>query len=253
MLDEINILFHQGKQFIPNITNAKLPINFTNGRPIISNNITSQEADLANAICPTQAIEKQPFTIDLGKCTFCMECVKICGKDKINFTNDYKTATNNRNNLIIKAGDDKPILIEQKIIRPEIKNIFKKSIKLRQISAGGDASQEWELGATNNVNFDCSRFGIDFVASPRHADGIVITGPITENMHQAIQICYDAIPKPKLIILVGTEAISGGIFQNNKALNRTFLDKNIIDLYIPGSLPHPLTFINGMLQIMGNI
>jgi len=94
------------------------------------------------------------------------------------------------------------------------------------------------------------RFGIEFVASPRHADGIVITGPITENMAQPLQICYDAIPDPKIIILVGTDAISGGIFEGSPALDRSFLSKYKIDLYIPGNPIHPLTFINGVLDLI---
>ena len=94
------------------------------------------------------------------------------------------------------------------------------------------------------------RFGIEFVASPRHADGIVITGPITENMAQPLQICYDAIPEPKIIILAGTDAISGGIFEGSPALNRSFLSKYKIDLYVPGNPIHPLTFINGILELI---
>lgn len=253
MFEEINILYHQGKQYIPDITTVKLPASFNNGRPTIKTNITKHEAQVAKEICPTKAIETEPFSIDLGRCTYCMECVRICGKEKINFTNDFKTATNERSKLIVKAGEDEPIRIDMDLVRSEIKKIFKNSLKLRQISAGGDASQECELGATNNVNFDCSRYGIDFVASPRHADGIVITGPIADNMHEAVQICYDAVPEPKIIILAGTEAISGGIFENSKAINRKFLDHNHIDLYVPGALIHPLTFINGVLKLTGKI
>jgi Ni,Fe-hydrogenase III small subunit len=108
-----------------------------------------------------------------------------------------------------------------------------------------------ELNASGNVNFDMGRYGIEFVASPRHADGIVITGPISENMAEATQICYDAVPNPKIIILVGTDAISGGIFENSQALNRRFLDRYPIDLYVPGNPAHPLTFINGILSLIG--
>jgi Ni,Fe-hydrogenase III small subunit len=108
-----------------------------------------------------------------------------------------------------------------------------------------------ELNAAGNVNFDMGRYGIEFVASPRHADGIVITGPISENMAEAIQICYDATPSPKVIILVGTDAISGGLFANSLAVNRSFLDKYTVDLYVPGNPPHPLTFINGILSMIG--
>ena len=95
-----------------------------------------------------------------------------------------------------------------------------------------------------------SRFGIDFVASPRHADGIVITGPITSNMAAPLEICYNAIPNPKIIILAGTDAISGGIFAESNALNRQFLIDHKVDLYIPGNPVHPLTFINGILRLI---
>ncbi len=94
-----------------------------------------------------------------------------------------------------------------------------------------------------------SRYGIDFVASPRHADGIVITGPITKNMAEAVQICYDAVPEPKIIVLVGTDAISGGLFADSPAIDRSFLDKYPVDLYIPGNPAHPLTIINGLLDL----
>jgi Ni,Fe-hydrogenase III small subunit len=94
------------------------------------------------------------------------------------------------------------------------------------------------------------RFGIEFVPSPRHADGIVITGPITKNMAEPLQICYDAMPEPKIIILAGTDAISGGIFADSPALDRRFLETHKIDLYVPGNPMHPLTFINGILDLI---
>jgi Ni,Fe-hydrogenase III small subunit len=104
------------------------------------------------------------------------------------------------------------------------------------------------VNAANNVNFDMSRFGIDFVASPRHADGIVITGPITKNMAIPLQIAYDAVPEPKIIILAGVDAVSGGIFADTPALDRRFLEKYPVDLYIPGNPIHPLMFINAILD-----
>jgi Ni,Fe-hydrogenase III small subunit len=136
------------------------------------------------------------------------------------------------------------------LIRKEISSYFHSSLKLRQVSAAGDNSAELELNASGNVNFDISRFGIEFVASPRHADGIVITGPISENMALPLQICLDAIPDPKIIILCGVDSISGGIFSGSPAINRNFLDKYQVDLYIPGNPPHPLTFINGLLNLI---
>ena len=133
----------------------------------------------------------------------------------------------------------------------QIKKIFGKSLKLRQVSAGGCNGCEMELNACSNVNFDMGRFGIDIVASPRHADGLIITGPITENMSKALEDAYLSVPEPKIIILAGACAISGGVFQNSNALKRDFLDKYKTNLYIPGCPVHPLTVINGILGIIG--
>lgn len=251
MLDNIKILWHQGKQYIPDIRNANIPGIFR-GRPVISKASVS-EAKIAGLIdnCPTGAIKaiNDLISIDLGKCTFCGECALSC-PEKISFTKEYKLTTNERERLIISEGDDQPITLNPDKVRTEIIRILGSSLKLRQVSAGGDNSNEWELNAANNVQFDMGRFGIDFVASPRHADGVVITGPITVNMAAPLQLCYDAIPDPKIIILAGTDAISGGIFVDSPALNREFLTKYPVDLYIPGNPVHPLTFINGVLDFL---
>ena len=246
MLNNLKILFHQGKQYIPDVTKAKVPGIFR-GRPIITFEQVDEEK-LVN-LCPTGAITGSPIAIDLGKCTFCGEC-SFAFPEKIQFTTDYKIATNDRNALVIQQGQDVPIELDPALIRNEIQDLFSDSLKLRQVSAGGDNSCELELNACSNVNFDMGRFGIEFVASPRHADGIVITGPITENMAESLQICYDAMPDPKIIILAGVDAISGGIFADSPALNREFLDKYKIDLFIPGNPTHPLTIINGLLDLI---
>lgn len=246
MLDNLKIMLSQGKQFIPDVTKAKVPGIFR-GRPVI-NTVSVNENQLSE-LCPTGAISTGPVCIDLGKCTFCGECA-FAFPDKIKFTTDYKIATNQRRKLIITEGYDGPVEFIPGMIRKEIYEYFSGSLKLRQVSAGGDNSCELELNACGNVNFDMGRFGIEFVASPRHADGIVITGPITENMAEPLQICYDAIPDPKIIILAGTDAISGGIFTGSPALNRSFLDHYTVDLYVPGNPIHPLTFINGVLDLI---
>jgi Ni,Fe-hydrogenase III small subunit len=246
MFDNLKILYRQGKQYIPDVTKATVPGIFR-GRPVISAEKVN-EYELAEQ-CPLDAISTAPLSIDLGKCSFCGECA-ITFPNKIKFTTDYKIAANERERLIIREGDDSPVELNAHLIRKEIYECFSSSLKLRQVSAGGDNSCELELNACSNVNFDMGRFGIEFVASPRHADGIVITGPITENMAEPLQICYDAIPDPKIIILAGTDAISGGIFIDSPALNRSFLSKYKIDLYIPGNPIHPLSFINGVLELI---
>lgn len=246
MLNHFKILLHQRKQYIPDVTSVVLNPPFR-GRPVITP-CPVNEQELTE-LCPTGAITNSPISIDLGKCTFCGECA-IRYPEKIHFTQDYQISTNNRARLIIREGEDNPICIDPEKVRKEIINTFGNSLKLRQVSAGGDNSCEWELNACGNVNFDMGRFGIEFVASPRHADGLVITGPISENMAKPLQLCYEAIPSPRIIILAGTDAISGGIFENSPAINRNFLDKYPVDLYIPGNPVHPLTFINGVLKLL---
>jgi len=245
MINNLKILLHQGKQFIPDVTTAEVPGIFR-GRPVISQEPVNEE-ELA-AICPTGAIGTSPVSIDLGRCTFCGECA-LAFPEKIRFTKDYKLATNVRARLVIREGEDQPVEVDEQLIRPEIRRVLGNSLKLRQVSAAGDNSAEWELNAANNVQFDMSRFGIEFVASPRHADGVVITGPISENMAEPLQICYEAVPSPKIVVLAGTDAISGGIFEGSPALKREFIDRYPVDLYIPGNPPHPLMVINGLLAL----
>jgi Ni,Fe-hydrogenase III small subunit/ferredoxin-like protein FixX len=246
ILPEAQILYRLGKQYIPDVTAPKVPAPFK-GRPEISTERVDEVA-LAS-LCPTGALGKAPVSLDMGRCVMCGEC-SFAFPNKIRFTTDYRIATNVRERLIIKEGDTGPISLDERSVREEIRSLFGRSLKLREISAGGSNADEAELNACGNPNFDMGRFGIEFLASPRHCDGIVITGPISENMAEATQICYEAVPSPKIIILVGTDAISAGIFAGSKALNRSFLDNYSIDLYVPGNPPHPLTFVNGVLDLI---
>ncbi len=166
------------------------------------------------------------------------------------FRTNYQMAANRRELLVVSEGNSLEMAWDPLTTRKEISDFFGGSLKLRQVSAGGCNACEAELNACGNINFDIGRFGIEFVASPRHADGVVITGPITENMSRALQICYEAIPAPKIVVLTGACAISGGIFHDAPANQRTFLDQHPVDLYVPGCPPHPLIFITGILQLI---
>ncbi len=249
MLKEIKILSDHGKQFVPDLRNQPVSERFR-GRPVISADITSVQVRSAAALCPTGAIDSSSGAIDLGRCAFCNECA-LAMPEVYRFTNDYRIAATRRENLIIKPGQNGPLRIDDASVRKEVRRLFRRSLKLRQVSAGGDNSCEMELGASGNVNFDMGRYGIEFVASPRHADGIVITGPVSENMAGALEISYDATPAPKVIILVGTDAISGGLFAGSPAVRRDFIESHHIDLYVPGNPAHPLTFINGVMDLLG--
>lgn len=250
MFETLKSKLYQGNQFIPDVKNAVINSKFR-GFPVLQQDLC-KNCELCMKFCPTGAISCKPLTIDIGKCIFCGDCQNTCSEGAIKFTNFHKLAVTNRDNLIVNTAISADEFLKKSIIsNAKIKNVFGKSLKLRQVSAGGCNGCEMELNACSNVNFDMGRFGIDFVASPRHADGIVITGPITENMTFALENAYNAVPEPKIVILVGTCAISGGVFQKSTAIDRSFLDKYNIDLFVPGCPTHPLTFINGVLDFIG--
>ncbi len=250
MFDSIKVRIKQGKQYIPDVKRAEVNPKFR-GFPLL-NNKTCTRCDDCTCVCPTGAITAHPLKIDLGKCTFCGDCQRACKSQSIEFTNFHKMAASRRETLIVDHNTDRHLYTLDAVkANHEIKRLFGRSLKLRSVSAGGCNGCELELNACSNVNFDMTRFGIEMVASPRHADGIVITGPVSENMAYALEDTLLAVPNPRLVIAMGTCAISGGVFQDSAAVNRNFFDKYKVDLYIPGCPVHPLTFINGVLRLLG--
>lgn len=246
---KIKVLRSHGWQYIPDLNAVELTEEFR-GRPELTTTTDMADVEAAAALCPTKAISVAPFTLDMGRCLFCGECARRAPKN-IRFTNDYHIASTSREALIIKPGDTK-VEFHPENVRPEIPKLFSKALKLRQVSAGGDNSVEMELNATGNVNFDFGRYGVDFTASPRHADGVVITGPISQNMAEPLQICYDAVPSPKVLMVCGSEACSGGLFAESKAVNREWLKQHHVDLWLPGAPTHPMTFIDGVMNLLGH-
>jgi len=218
MNDAIKVRLLQGDPIVHDVRNTRLTPLFR-GLPSISETECLQDCRKCLDICPTNAIALNPVSINLGKCVFCPLCEAICPEKIIHMISDYHVSVSSKEQLQITSKTKS--LIPEKASE-EIRKYFGKSLKLRQISAGGCNGCELELNALSNVNFDMGRYGIEFVASPRHADGVVITGPITRNMANATEICYDAVPNPKIIILAGACAISGGIFQKSKEVQRKF-------------------------------
>ena len=247
ILPKIKVLKSHGWQYIPDLNDVTLTEEFR-GRPELTLTEDMADVEAAAKICPTGAISTAPFSLDMGRCLFCGECALRAPKN-IRFTNDYKIGTTSREALVIKPGD-KSVDFHYENVRKQIPQLFGCALKLRQVSAGGDASVEMELNATGNVNFDFGRYGVDFVASPRHADGVVITGPISVNMAEALDICYNSIPDPKIVIVCGSEACSGGLYAESRAVDRRFLERYEVDLWLPGAPTHPMTFIDGVMNML---
>jgi Ni,Fe-hydrogenase III small subunit/formate hydrogenlyase subunit 6/NADH:ubiquinone oxidoreductase subunit I len=253
MLNIILERFRQGKRTIsyPAGDPPPLPDRFR-GLPVLDESKCPDGCAKCVEACPTDAIGRDGLglRLDLGRCLFCSECVEACPADAIRYTQDYRLAARTREDLILRSGR------ELELARPleaKMRRLFGRSLKLRVVCAGGDGSAEADLNVLSTVVFDLGRFGIQFVASPRHADGLVVTGPVTENMRLALLTAYEAIPAPKLVIAVGVDAISGGIFRDNPEVHNGLEGLLPVDLYIPGSPPHPLSILDGFLRLLGRL
>lgn len=206
--------------------------------------------DCAEA-CPTGAIAvgESGVSLDLGSCLFCPECERACPERSIAFTRDHRLATRTREALVADGQELRLAqALDEKLLR-----LFGRSLKLRQVSAGGCNACEADVNVLSTVVWDIGRFGIQIVASPRHADGLLITGPVTENMRLALQKTYDAVPDPKIVITVGACAISGGPYLDRPEQHGGAASTVPVDLFIPGCPPHPLTILDGLLRLLGRI
>lgn len=236
----------QGTQFIPDVRKAT-PAGFR-GLPVLGPKPCGTECDACKAVCPTKAIDVRPLRLDLGRCVFCRACEEACPEDKVHFSPEPKMAASTREGLVVEEGSNEKIAVRASA---GFAKLFGRSLKLRQVSAGGCNACELELNAITNVNFDAQRFGIDWVASPRHADALVVTGPLTRNMREALRLAWDATPEPRFVVAVGACAISGGLYEGASGVDRAFFDSIGPSLFVPGCPPHPLTFINAILDFLG--
>ena len=246
LFGKIKILRSHGWQYIPDLKTVTLTEEFR-GFPLLTETKDKGDLERAAKLCPTGALTTEPLTLDMGRCLFCGECAR-CAPKNIRFTNNYRIAATRREDLVVKAGQTEPVFCRE-AVRSDIAKYFGQTLELREVSAGGDCSVEMELNATGNVNFDFGRYGVGFTASPRHSDGLVLTGPISSNMAEALDICWNSIAEPKILVVCGSEAISGGLFADSPAVDRSFLDKYKVDLWLPGAPTHPMCFIDGISRL----
>jgi Ni,Fe-hydrogenase III small subunit/Pyruvate/2-oxoacid:ferredoxin oxidoreductase delta subunit len=241
----------QGHRTIPYpAQEPTLPDRFR-GLPVVDSSKCPQGCRDCAEACPTSAItiDDRGLRLDLGRCLFCTDCVQACPEGAIRYTQDYRLATRKREDLILR---DQTLQLAE-ALEEKARQLFGRSLKLRQVSAGGCNACEADVNVLNTIVFDLGQFGIQFVASPRHADGLVITGPVTENMRLALRKTYEAVPTPKLVIAVGACAIAGGPYIDHPMAHNGADSVIPVDLYIPGCPPHPLTILDGLLRLLDKV
>ena len=246
MFDFIRARLKQGSRTIPfPASESGLPERFR-GRPALDPTPCEAPLPLPSALI-TSTTDRA--AIDVGACLFSPEEIGCTRAGSVAFTRDYQMASSSRDALVSATGE----VALARALDEQMLRLFRRSLRLRSVVAGSCGGCEAEMVALGNVVFDLGRFGIQFVASPRHADGIVITGTVNRNMELALRKTLEAVPLPRIVIAVGACAISGGPFRGGTETGDGVPADLSVDLYVPGCPPHPLTMLDGLLRLLGRL
>ena len=222
-----------------------LPERFA-GRAEVDQEKCAEYKEVLAEVCPVKAISFSDgkISLDMGKCIFCRKCAEKC--EGIRFGKEYRLAAMKREDLIVNNSYYTPPLPQDK----SLAKLCGRSLKIRQVSAGGCAACELDFNVLNTLAWDMGRFGIQVAASPRHADCLLVTGPVSENMLLALKKTYEAVPTPAFVIACGACAISGGIYAGFPAVHDGVAEIFPVDLYVPGCPPHPAVLLEALLYLM---
>ena len=227
--------------------------------------------------CPTGAIRtatpqpgQRTVTLSYAACIQCRDCVGACPEKAVAVSHDVEVAAFTRDQLARTAlfevdaqtGRGAFKSLEAQVgpsfqesadrLRERIHGRLGRSLHVRQVDAGSCNGCELEIAATTNPLYDLERFGVHVVASPRHADVLLVTGPVTRNMEIALRRTYEATPEPRIVVAVGACGCSGGIFGEATYASVGGIDRVLpVDVYIPGCPPRPQAILNGLLVAMG--
>jgi Ni,Fe-hydrogenase III small subunit/NAD-dependent dihydropyrimidine dehydrogenase PreA subunit len=225
----------------------QLPDRFR-GRPILDSSKCADGCRACIDACPTDALAFDgELKVDLGRCLFCNDCARACPEGAVTYSTDYRLSARMREELILRRSEE----VHVAALGARLRRLFGRSLKLRVVSAAGCNGCEADVNVLGTVVFDLGRFGIQYVASPRHADGLLITGAVSENMKLALKKTYDAVPPPKIVIAVGACAISGGPYSGHSEVHDGAASVVPVDLFVPGCPPHPFTILEGLLALLG--
>jgi Ni,Fe-hydrogenase III small subunit/ferredoxin len=197
-------------------------------------------------VCPTNAISiaGNTVTLDRGRCIGCSACLEVCKSGTLVRDLSTRTAVATREELILTGhGNTRAGLGESR-------SPFRRSLHIREVSTGDNAS-DLEVIASTNAIFDIARFGVHFVASPRFADALLVTGPVGRAMQEPLRRCYEAMAEPRIVIAVGASAISGGLHSGGYAEANGVSSVLPVCSFIPGDPPHPWSIIYGILLAAG--
>ncbi len=206
-------------------------------------------------VCPTAALAKPEggaVSLDLGRCVSCALCVEACPTHALTATGDARMAARRRDDLLLGGSGRAQVRLAD-ALEARLRRLLGRSLRLRQVSAGGCNACEADVNVLNTTVWDVGRFGIQLVASPRHADGLLVTGPVSRNMELALRKTWEAVPEPRLVIAVGACAISGGPFAGSPEARGGVASLLPVDLFVPGCPPHPLTILDGLLRLLGRL